>query len=155
MPLPSYHNILVVDDVSLVSRPMARMLSEAGYRVFEAGSADEALEILRTARRPIELVITDVVMPETNGIELMRRIAAQWPETKILFMSAHPAEVVVREGLATPIMSFLAKPFTRDELLRKVQEAIGPERRAGERASGAVPQWDVAPESESDPSGER
>jgi CheY-like chemotaxis protein len=155
MPLPSYHNIIVVDDVSLVSRPMARMLSEAGYRVFEASSADEALEILRTARRPIELVITDVVMPEMNGIELMRRIAAQWPETKILLMSAHPAEVMVREGLTTPVVSFLAKPFTRGELLQKVQEAIGPERGTRDRASDAVPQWDVAPESESDPSSER
>lgn len=149
MPLPSYHNILVVDDISLVSRPMARMLSEAGYRVFEASSADEALEILRTARRPIELVITDVMMPEVNGIELMRRIAAQWPETKILFMSAHPAEVMVRAGLATPAVRFLAKPFTRSELLQKVQEAIGPERRAGARPSDAVPQCDVAPEGES------
>jgi two-component system, cell cycle sensor histidine kinase and response regulator CckA len=145
-PLPSYHSIIVVDDVSLVTRPTARMLSEAGYRVFEANSAEEALEILRTARRPVELVITDVVMPEMNGVELMRRIAAEWPGTKILFMSAHPAQVLVREGLTHPAVHFLAKPFTRDELIQKVHEVIGPERRTAERPSGAVTKRDV-PES--------
>ncbi|HEU4648384.1 MAG TPA: response regulator [Gemmatimonadales bacterium] len=139
-PLPSYHAILVVDDVNLVSRPMARMLAEAGYRVYEAGSGEEALEVLRTARRPIDLVITDVRMPEMNGVELMRRIAAEWPETKMLFMSAYPAEVLVQEGLAYPAMHFLAKPFTRADLLQKVQAAMGLERRRSERPWGVVPE---------------
>jgi two-component system cell cycle sensor histidine kinase/response regulator CckA len=131
------------------------MLSEAGYRVFEANSAEEALEILRTSRRPIELVITDVVMPEMSGVELMRRIAAEWPETKVLFMSAHPAQVLVQEGLAHPAVHFLAKPFTRDELVQKVHEVIGPERRATERPSGAVPRCDAEPRRESGPPTDR
>jgi two-component system cell cycle sensor histidine kinase/response regulator CckA len=113
------------------------MLSDAGYRVFEAGSADEALQILRTVRRPIDLVITDVVMPEVSGVDLVHMIEAEWPATKILFMSAYQAEVLVREGLERPTVCFLAKPFTRDELLRKVHEAIGRERRSHDRASGA------------------
>jgi two-component system cell cycle sensor histidine kinase/response regulator CckA len=144
-PLPSYHRIIVVDDMTLVTRPTARMLAEGGYRVFEANSAEEALEILRTSPRPVELVITDVVMPEMSGVELMRRIAAEWPGTKILFMSAHPAQVLVQEGLADPTVHFLAKPFTRDELIAKVHAVIGPERRTTERPSGAVPQSDVMP----------
>jgi two-component system, cell cycle sensor histidine kinase and response regulator CckA len=154
-PLPSYYAILVVDDVNLVSRPMARMLSETGYRVYEANSGAEALEVLRTAHRPIDLVITDVRMPDMNGVELMRRIAAEWPATKILFMSAYPAEVLVQEGLAHPAVHFLAKPFTRAELLQKVQEAIRLERRASERPSGARRRSDPAPESKRNPPDER
>ncbi len=134
-PLPSYQTIIVVDDISLVTRPTARMLAEAGYRVFEAGSAGEALQILRTTRRPIDLVITDVVMPDVSGVGLVRMIEAEWPGTHILFMSAYQAEVLVREGLEHPVVHFLAKPFTRDELIRKVHEAIGTERRLHDRTS--------------------
>lgn len=154
-PFPSYHSILVVDDINLVSRPMARMLAEAGYRVYEANSGEEALDVLRTTRRPVDLVITDVRMPDMSGVELMRRIATEWPATKILFMSAYPAEVLVQEGLAHPAVHFLAKPFTRTELLQKVQEAIRLERRASERPSGAGPQRDPTPESKRNPPEER
>jgi CheY-like chemotaxis protein len=131
-----YQTIVVVDDVSLVTRPTARMLTEAGYRVYEAATASEALEILRTTHRPVDLVITDVVMPEVGGVGLARMIEAEWPGTRILYMSAYQAEVLVREGLQRPAVHFLAKPFTRQELLQKVHEVIGTERRAGDRMSG-------------------
>jgi CheY-like chemotaxis protein len=131
-----YQTIVVVDDVSLVTRPTARMLTEAGYRVYEAATASEALEILRTTHRPVDLVITDVVMPEVGGVGLARMIEAEWPGTRILYMSAYQAEVLVREGLQRPAVHFLAKPFTRQELLQRVHEVIGTERRAGDRMSG-------------------
>jgi DNA-binding response OmpR family regulator len=99
-------------------------LSEAGARVFEAASIGEALEVLGTARPAVQLVITDVVMPEMNGVDLARVVREQWPTTTVLFMSAFPAEVLVREGLANPNVLFLAKPFTRDELLGKVTHAL-------------------------------
>jgi YesN/AraC family two-component response regulator len=76
------------------------------------------------------LVITDVVMPEMNGVDLARVIREQWPATAVLFMSAFPAEVLVREGLENPTVLFLAKPFTRDELMGKVQQAL---KQAGKR----------------------
>src|SRR6476659_10588019 len=105
-------SILVVDDVGIVRRTLCRFLSEAGARVFEAASAGEALEVLGTARPPVQLVITDVVMPDVNGVDLARVIREQWPATRVLFMSAFPAEVLVREGLDNPDVLFLAKPFT-------------------------------------------
>ena len=113
-------SILVVDDVGIVRRTLFRFLSEAGARVFEAASVGEALEVLSTARPPLQLVITDVVMPEVNGVDLIHVLREQWPKTRVLFMSAFPAEVLVREGLDNPDVIFLAKPFTRDELLTKV-----------------------------------
>jgi two-component system, cell cycle sensor histidine kinase and response regulator CckA len=130
-PAPlSGRSILVVDDVAVVRQAVFRFLSEAGARVFEAASLGEALEVLGTARPAVQLVITDVVMPEMNGVDLARVIREQWPATAVLFMSAFPAEVLVREGLENPTVLFLAKPFTRDELMGKVQQAL---EQAGKR----------------------
>jgi CheY-like chemotaxis protein len=117
-------SVLVVDDVGVVRQAVFRFLSEAGARVFEAASLGEALEVLGTARPAVQLMITDVVMPDMNGVDLARVIREQWPATAVLFMSAFPAEVLVREGLANPDVLFLAKPFTRDELMGKVSQAL-------------------------------
>jgi len=117
-------SILVVDDVGVVRQAVFRFLSEAGARVFESASLGEALEVLATARPAVQLVITDVVMPDMNGVDLARVIREQWPATSVLFMSAFPAEVLVREGLANPDVLFLAKPFTRDELMARVSQAL-------------------------------
>ncbi|HET7470741.1 MAG TPA: response regulator [Gemmatimonadales bacterium] len=126
-------SVLVVDDVGVVRQAVFRFLSEAGARVFEAASLGEALEVLQTARPAVQLVITDVVMPEMNGVDLARVVREQWPTTSVLFMSAFPAEVLVREGLENPDVLFLAKPFTRDELIAKVHQALGArEKRNGE-----------------------
>lgn len=121
-PFPGTLTILVVDDVDAVRQVAYRLLSEAGYRVFEAASAVEALEVLGTTAAPVNLVMVDVVMPEVNGVDLVRLVHDRWPTIPVLFMSAYPAEVLVRQGLENPNVSFLAKPWTRNELLRKVAD---------------------------------
>jgi two-component system, cell cycle sensor histidine kinase and response regulator CckA len=135
LPLAGTRTILVVDDVGVVRKIAFRLLSEAGYRVFEAGTAAEALEVLATSRQPINLAIVDVILPEVNGVDLVRIVREQWPATRVIFMSAFPAEVLVREGLDHPDVMFLAKPFTRDELLNKVASALRPERNREGKAS--------------------
>jgi len=117
-------SILVIDDQATVRRMAHRLLSEWGFRVFEAESGEEALEVLETAKAGIQLVIVDVVMPSQDGVQVTRRIYERWPEQRILYMSAHPAEVLAEYGLAELSIPFLAKPFTRDELLTKVSEAL-------------------------------
>lgn len=117
-------SILVVDDQPTVRRMTHRLLSEWGFRVFEAESGDEALDILETARTGVQLVIVDVVMPLADGVQVTRRIQQRWPGQRILYMSAHPAEVLAQHGLTELSVPFLAKPFTRDELLTKVSEAL-------------------------------
>jgi two-component system, cell cycle sensor histidine kinase and response regulator CckA len=117
-------SILVVDDQPTVRRMAHRLLSEWGFRVFEAESGEEAMEVLETAKARIQLVIVDVVMPLTDGVQVTSRIQDRWPGQRILYMSAHPAEVLARYGLAELDVPFLAKPFTRDELLNKVSEAL-------------------------------
>ena len=129
---PIIHTALVVDDASVVRRVAFRMLSEGGYRVFEAASAVEALDVLAMVRGRVDAVIVDVIMPEVNGVDLVRLIREEWAQPAILFMSAYPAEVLAREGLKDLRVHFLAKPFTRTELLTAVERAI---RAHAERAA--------------------
>ena len=85
--------ILVVDDERITRRVAYRILSEQGYRVFEAASADEAMSVLDMAHRYVHLILLDVVMPVVDGVSLGREILAHWPALKLLYMSAYPAEV--------------------------------------------------------------
>lgn len=127
MSLPDVRHapsILVVDDQPTVRRMAHRLLSEWGFRVFEAESGEEAIEVLETARAGIQLVIVDVVMPLADGVQVTSMIRERWPGQRTLYMSAHPAEVLVEYGLTELDAPFLAKPFTRDELLRKVSDAL-------------------------------
>jgi two-component system cell cycle sensor histidine kinase/response regulator CckA len=117
-------SILVVDDQPTVRRMAHRLLSEWGFRVFEAESGEEALEVLETAKAGVQLVMVDVIMPLADGVQVTRAIQERWPGQRILFMSAHPAEVLARYGLTELNVPFLAKPFTRDELLTKVSDAL-------------------------------
>ena len=123
-PFPSLGaTILVVDDERIARRLLYRVLSEEGYRVFEAASAEEALGVLKLAHRYVHLIMLDVVMPGVDGVQLGQRILGRWPPLRLLYMSAHPAEVLVQHGLTDPQVHFLAKPFTHDELMRKVEVA--------------------------------
>jgi CheY-like chemotaxis protein len=122
--IPLVRTVLVVDDAGVVRRLTFRVLSETGFRVFEAAGAVEALEVLAMLHGRVDLVLVDVVMPEVNGVDLVRLIRERWEQPAILFMSAYPAEVLAREGLKDLRVQFLAKPFTRDELLRAVERTL-------------------------------
>ena len=127
--------VLVVDDLRLARRIAVRILSEEGYRVLEADGADEALEVLSEARGRVDLVLLDVVMPNGDGVALTKSIRAEWPDQRLLYMSAHPAEILARHGLKDLNVPFLAKPYTRAELLTKVKSAL---RHSGESGAPIV-----------------
>ncbi len=95
--------------------------------MLEADGADEALDVLGQARGRMDLLILDVVMPQCDGVALAQLVLEEWPDQRILYMSAHPAEVLVQHGLESLDVPFLAKPYTRDEILAKVRLAL--ERR--------------------------
>jgi two-component system cell cycle sensor histidine kinase/response regulator CckA len=116
--------VLVVDDVRLARRIAVRILSEEGYRVLEADGAEEALEVLGEARGRVDLVLLDVVMPGSDGVALSKSILAEWPDQRLLYMSAHPAEILARHGLKDLNVPFLAKPYSRTELLTKVKSTL-------------------------------
>ena len=121
------HTILVVEDARAIRRVTNRILTEEGYRVLEAGDAEEALEIVRMSMASIDLLLLDVVLPDMHGIRLYMEISARRAGIPALFMSAYPAEVLAASGHEYLTAPFLGKPFTREELVTKVGEAI--ERR--------------------------
>jgi two-component system cell cycle sensor histidine kinase/response regulator CckA len=106
-------------------RRLARdVLSTAGYRVLEAGGADEALQVVGNQPDPIDLLVTDVVMPGRNGIELADRLRTTHSELPVLYISGYTDMAIVRDGLLSQDVAFLQKPFTPDDLLRKVRQVL-------------------------------
>ena len=114
--------VLVVDDVRLVLTSLRRMLQHAGFEVEVAESGGAALVVLESAA--IDVVVSDFMMPGMNGKELADRVAANRPDTKMIFMSGRAAEVISEAGVLIPVDAFLAKPFTVERLLNKVRERL-------------------------------
>jgi two-component system response regulator MprA len=122
-PVPS---ILVVDDEPIVRGTILRVLSGWGFRVHEAETAQEAMTVLTTAlagEQP-QLVIIDIILPDDNGVRLAEQIREEFPNQRILYMSAYPREVVREEGLRDGTEEFMPKPFTAEQLIRKVEAAL-------------------------------
>jgi DNA-binding NtrC family response regulator len=121
----------VVDDERISRRVAYRILTEEGFRVLEADSGGEALDVMRLARGRVDLLMIDVVMPECDGVATGQNVLQQWPDQRILYMSAHPAQVLAQHGQTSLDVPFLAKPYTRGEVLAKVAQAL--ERRHKQR----------------------
>jgi len=113
--------VLIVEDEAPLRSMVARILQRAGYRTVEAANGEEALALART--RPVELLLTDVVMPGMNGVELAERLCRERGEASILFTSGYDRELLARR--AAPGANFLPKPFTPQALLAKVGEILG------------------------------
>jgi PAS domain S-box-containing protein len=130
-PSRGSETILLVEDEEAV-RSLARGLLESrGYQVLETKGADEALEIGERHKEHIHLLLTDVVMPQMNGMELAEHLAPLHPETKVLYMSGYADHAVVQHCLLDPSKVFLQKPFTADVLahkLREVLDSVGAQR---------------------------
>jgi signal transduction histidine kinase/CheY-like chemotaxis protein len=116
--------ILIVEDEPAVRRMTTRVLRGQGYAILEAENGAEALEVLARATGPVDLVLSDVVMPVLNGGELGERLAAERPELRVLFMSGYTDDDIVRRGLLRPGSPFLQKPFMPEDLSRKVREVL-------------------------------
>jgi two-component system, cell cycle sensor histidine kinase and response regulator CckA len=117
--------ILVVEDEAGVRTLIRAILENNGYRVLEAQRGGEALEILGGSPEPVNLMITDVVMPEMSGSELAVHAAAVAPGMKVLFISGYTDEAIVNHGVLDADIPFLQKPFTQEALTRKIRELLG------------------------------
>jgi signal transduction histidine kinase len=123
-PPRGVETILIVEDEPAVRRMASRALRAQGYAVLEAANGAEALDVLSRAAGPVDLVLSDVVMPVLNGRELSERLAVDRPEVRVLFMSGYTDDDIVRRGLLQPGAPFLQKPFVPADLSRKVRDVL-------------------------------
>lgn len=123
-PETTLETILVVEDEGGIRALVRKILRRQGYQVLEASHGDEALRVLTESGQKIDLLLTDVMMPGMNGVELSQRALAQDNTLKVLFVSGYTDESVLEAGQFPPGTSFLQKPFTLGSLLGKVREVL-------------------------------
>jgi PAS domain S-box-containing protein len=115
--------ILLAEDATSVRVAARQILERFGYTVLEAANGMDALGTAKNGAT-IDLLLTDVVMPEMSGRELVDRFATLRPNTKVLFMSGYTDDAIVRHGVLRPGTAYLQKPFSPDTLARKVREVL-------------------------------
>ena len=128
LPAVSNHargeTVLVAEDDEQVRAVIRRVLVRAGYQVLEARSGGDALAVAERYEGHIDLLVSDVVMPEMGGPELGGALRGRRPDLRLLYMSGYTDDAVVRHGLLEGEVAFLQKPITPDLLLRKVRETL-------------------------------
>ena len=120
--------MLVVDDETAVRRFAVRVLERDGMGVLEATDGAEALELVRAQKAAIDVVVSDIVMPRLNGVELMQALSESFPHLPVILMSGYATAALSELGIATPC-GILTKPFPAERLLAEVHRCVG--RRDG------------------------
>jgi two-component system, cell cycle sensor histidine kinase and response regulator CckA len=118
------HTVLVVDDEEGLRTLVCRTLRAEGYGTLEAAHGAEALELMENSAQPVDLVVTDVVMPGMDGRELGRRLTQRWPTLPILYISAYDVNDIFRRGSPRSSAPFLQKPFPAEGLITRVQQLL-------------------------------
>ena len=116
--------LLVVEDEPSILKIVGTTLRRLGYTVIEAGSAREALALAARHEGPLHLLLTDVIMPEMNGFDLYKAIAASRPGIKVVFVSGYAADVFPAADEGKGGVAFLQKPFGIRQLSAKVREVL-------------------------------
>jgi len=116
-------SILVVDDETAVRRFAVRVLQREGYTVAEATDGIEALDLVRGAGSSLEVVVSDIVMPRLNGVELMKALSESHPHLPVILMSGYATAALTELGITAPC-GILTKPFPSERLLAEVQRCM-------------------------------
>ena len=116
--------VLLVEDEEEVRAAVYESLRMRGYIVLKARHGKEAIMICRRHTGPIHLLLTDVVMPQMTGPELVQRVAPLHPEMKVLYVSGYTSDALHQRNLREPGTAFLQKPFTPDALARRVRAVL-------------------------------
>jgi two-component system cell cycle sensor histidine kinase/response regulator CckA len=123
-----YETILIVEDEPEILEMTTMMLERLGYRVISASTPGEAIYLAKEYNGKIDLLVTDVIMPEMNGRDLAKNILHYHPNLKRLFMSGYTANVIAHHGVLDKGINFIQKPFSEENLGSKVREAIDEDR---------------------------
>ena len=126
-PMPSGETVLLVEDEPAILRITTQMLHMMGYSVLAADNPVEALRLAREHQGQVDLLMTDVVMPEMNGRDLATALVSMCPDIKRLFMSGYTADVIAHHGVLDEGVQFIQKPFTMKELAVKIRNVLDQE----------------------------
>lgn len=116
--------ILLVEDDESLRHATAAILATLGYRITAAANPSEALSFIENGDIPFDLLLTDVVMPGMSGAQLRDIMVAKKPDIKVLFMSGYTSEAIARKGVLDEGVSFIQKPFSVDDLAKKIREIM-------------------------------
>ena len=117
--------IVLVEDAERVRRLLARVLEDAGFKVYQAADGRAGLDLCRLHDGKIELLVTDVIMPEMSGPELVKSLTDMKHKPRVLFLSGYTGDELERQGIDQAQYHFLQKPFLGDALLKKVRQVLG------------------------------
>jgi two-component system cell cycle sensor histidine kinase/response regulator CckA len=117
--------VLLVEDEDVVRNFAARALSRQGYEVLEAGTGVEAIEVMEREGGRIDIIVSDVIMPEMDGPSMLKEMRKTKPDIKIIFVSGYPDDAFKRSLDDNETYAFLPKPFTLPQLAAKVKEQLG------------------------------
>ena len=115
--------VLVVDDEPTVRRLARRVLLEDGFEVIEAADGAEALDLVEGSADPLRVVVSDIVMPKLNGVQLLQRLSITHPGLPVILMSGYAGPELAERGIQAPC-SLLVKPFKPEELVAEVRRCI-------------------------------
>ena len=127
--------VLLVEDEAAQRQPAREFLASKGYTVIEATDGDDALRIAQNHTGRIGLMITDVIMPHMAGAQLAETLAAARPQMKVLFVSGYAENTILGDSPTDVMTRFLRKPFSLEELARKIRTVLDP-RASAATASG-------------------
>jgi len=115
--------VLVVDDEPTVRRLARRVLLEDGFEVIEAADGAEALDLVDASADTLRVVVSDIVMPKLNGVQLLQRLSITHPELPVILMSGYAGPQLAERGIQAPC-GVLAKPFGAEQLIAEVRRCI-------------------------------
>jgi two-component system cell cycle sensor histidine kinase/response regulator CckA len=115
--------VLVVDDEPAVRRFASRALVDAGFGVYEAADGAEALDLLHEGAADLDIVLTDIVMPRLNGVQLLQSLSTLRPDLPVILMSGYGTTQLAERGIASPC-GVLSKPFSTDTLVAEVRRCL-------------------------------
>lgn len=135
-PLGAGETVLLVEDTGAVRRTLARALGRFGYDVLQAETVEEAVTLASAPGVGVDLVLTDVKLPDGLGPEVVERVSALHPEAGVLYVSGYSEREITDQIATDPVVRLLEKPFSVDALLRAVREALDGEGKGGSTRAG-------------------
>ena len=123
-PVGGGETVLLVEDEDTVRNVTTLLLESLGYRVLKAANGQQAMRLFETSSEKIDLLMTDVVMPDMTGQEVAEALLARDPSLTVIFQSGYTYDVMVRQGIWDAQVAFLKKPFSREVLSQKVREVL-------------------------------